>query len=215
MKSMTFGLLGAAVLAVSAPLWMAQAGAKSQARAIPGKVGAKLEVVEKARKKGHDVAMFGAGCFWGVEADFRQIPGVIGTAVGFSGGTAPNVSYQQVCDGNTGHAEVVLIEFDPKKVQYEYLVRVFFENHDPTTVNRQGPDIGDQYRSAIFTFDDNQAKIARKVTDELKAKGKFKNPIVTQIEPAGPFWMAEEYHQQYYEKKGIFHNACRLPGGGG
>lgn len=217
MKPIAIALIGAAaIMAACAPMMLSQTAAqKSSAKNIPGKERTKLDYVNKAKKKGHDLAMFGAGCFWGVEADFRQLPGVIATAVGFAGGKTENVSYKDVCNGDTGHAEVVLVEFDPKKLKYEYLVRVFFENHDPTTVNRQGPDVGDQYRSAIFAFDQAQADAAKKITAELIAKKKFKNPIVTQIEMAGPFWMAEEYHQQYYEKKGIFHNACRLPGGGG
>lgn len=222
MKSLALALVGVAAVAAACVPFMNQAAApgkaaagKSKAAAIAGKEGKKLDYVAKARAKGHDLAMFGAGCFWGVEADFRQIPGVIATAVGYAGGHKPNATYKEVCNGDTGHAEVVLVEFDPKKVKYEYLVRVFYENHDPTTPNRQGPDFGEQYRSAIFTFDDMQVEAAKKVTADLTAKKKFRNPIVTQIAPAGPFWMAEEYHQQYYEKKGIFHNACRLPGAGG
>lgn len=217
MKPVVSALIGAAsVVVASATIFFSQSGAqRSHTAGIPGKEGTKLEYLEKARAKGHDLAMFAAGCFWGVEADFRQVPGVIATAVGFSGGKKENVSYKEVCNGDTGHAEVVLVEFDPKKVTYEYLVRVFYENHDPTTVNRQGPDFGEQYRSAIFTFDDPQMAAAKAVTADLTAKKKYRSPIVTQIAPAGAFWMAEEYHQQYYEKKGIFHNACRLPGGGG
>lgn len=218
MKPLALALVGAAAIAVACVPFVNQqttVQGKSKAAAIAGKEGKRLDHVAKAKAKGHDVAMFAAGCFWGVEADFRQVPGVIATAVGYSGGHKENVSYREVCAGNTGHAEVVLVEFDPKKVKYEYLVRVFYENHDPTTPNRQGPDFGDQYRSAIFTFGEDQAAIAKKVTDALTAKKKFRDPIVTQIEPAGAFWMAEDYHQQYYEKKGIFYNACRLPGAGG
>ncbi len=188
---------------------------KPKTGVIAQKEGTKLDHRKAALAKGHDVAVFAAGCFWGVESDFRGVPGVVATAVGFAGGHTPNVSYKDVCNGDTGHAEVVIVEFDPKKVKYEYLVRVFFENHDPTTLNSQGPDFGEQYRSAIFYFDDAQKAAAVKVKDELTAKKKFRSPIVTQIVQVGPIWMAEEYHQQYYEKKGIFHNACRLPGGGG
>lgn len=223
MKPIALALLGAAALiAVGATFLNSQQVArnsKGSVSAIPGKEGMKLDYHDKAKAKGHELALFAAGCFWGVEADFRQIPGVIATAVGFTGGDVPNVSYQQVCEGDTGHAEAVLVEYDPKKVNYEFLVRVFFENHDPTTVNRQGPDFGAQYRSEIFYFGDEQKKIALKVKDDLEAKKKFSNPIVTLFAEAGPFYKAEDYHQQYYEKKGIFHNACRIPtgttGGGG
>lgn len=151
-------------------------------------------------------AIFAGGCFWGVEADFRAIPGVLDARVGYVGGDVPNPTYEQVCDGKTGHAEGVRVIFDPAAVSYESLVRRFFELHDPTTPNRQGPDIGHQYRSAIFTRSEEQLEVARRVRDELEADGRFPSPIVTEIEPAKPFWEAEEYHQRYLAKRG--RNTC-------
>ncbi len=154
-------------------------------------------------------ATFGAGCFWGVEAAFRQVPGVIDTAVGYMGGTLKNPSYQDVCTDRTGHAEVVQVQYDPEQVPYEELLRVFWENHDPTTRNRQGPDVGSQYRSAIFFHSPEQEAAARKSTEELDRSGRYKRPIVTEIVPAPVFWPAEEYHQRYLEKRGLAH--CHLP----
>ena len=147
-------------------------------------------------------AMFGAGCFWGVESYFEQVPGVVETAVGYSGGKVEHPTYHQVCSDSTGHAEVIHIVFDPSKVSYEKLVRHFFHMHDPTQLNRQGPDYGRQYRSAIFTYSDAQRDTATKVRDALKASGKYKRPIFTEITPAGPFWKAEDYHQKYFDKNG-------------
>ncbi len=147
-------------------------------------------------------AMFGAGCFWGVEAAFRATPGVVDTAVGFAGGTTENPSYEDVCYRDTGHAEVVLVEFDPARISFEQLLNVFWENHDPTQMNRQGPDIGTQYRSAIFYFDEEQAQTARASKTTLDASGRFRRPIATEITAAAPFWRAEEYHQRYLEKRG-------------
>lgn len=147
-------------------------------------------------------AVFAAGCFWGVEADLRAVPGVLDARVGYTGGDVEQPTYEQVCGGKTGHAEGVKVVFDPEKVTYEALVRKFFELHDPTTPNRQGPDIGHQYRSAIFTLSPEQAETARRVRAELEAEGRFPSPIVTEIEPAGEFWEAEEYHQRYLEKRG-------------
>jgi peptide-methionine (S)-S-oxide reductase len=148
-------------------------------------------------------ATFGAGCFWGVESAFRQVKGVTDAAVGYAGGTTKNPTYQDVCTDRTGHAEVVQVDFDPAQVSYEELVRAFFDIHDPTTLNRQGPDFGKQYRSVIFFHDAQQEAIARKVRDELDAAGKFPRKIVTQIAPAPEFYRGEEYHQRYFEKKGI------------
>lgn len=146
--------------------------------------------------------MFGAGCFWGVEAAFAAIPGVKSTAVGYAGGKTDNPTYDQVCSDRTGHAEVVHVEFDPTIVRYAALVEKFFQLHDPTQLNRQGPDVGSQYRSAIFTYNDEQKAVAEKIRDQLQADGKFKRPIVTQIEPAPTFWRGEDYHQKYLEKRG-------------
>jgi peptide-methionine (S)-S-oxide reductase len=153
-------------------------------------------------------ATFGAGCFWGVEAAFRKIPGVIATAVGYSGGHVENPSYRQVCSDSTGHVEVVEVEYDAAKVSFEQLLAVFWENHDPTQVNRQGPDIGSQYRSVIFYHDEAQKTAAEASKAALNASGRFRRPIATAIEPAATFWRAEEYHQQYLEKRGL--TTCHL-----
>lgn len=148
-------------------------------------------------------ATFGAGCFWGVESFFRQVPGVEDAVCGYAGGCMKNPSYQDVCSDQTGHAEVVEVTFDPQKVGYEKLVDVFFQNHDPTTLNRQGPDEGTQYRSVIFTHSDEQEAVARAKKAAYDKSGKFKKPIVTTIEPAPAFWRAEDYHQRYFEKNGL------------
>ena len=147
-------------------------------------------------------ATFGAGCFWGVEARFAQIPGVTETAVGYEGGQLERPTYKDVCTDRTGHAEVVELDFDPSKVSYETIVKAFFELHDPTTLNRQGPDHGHQYRSAIFFHSPEQEQTARKVIEELTAAKRFGRPIVTEVVPAQTFWRAEEYHQKYLEKRG-------------
>ena len=153
-------------------------------------------------------ATFGAGCFWGVEAAFRQIKGVASTAVGYMGGTLRDPTYQDVCTDRTGHAEVVQVEFDPSKVSYDDLLRVFWENHDPTTPNRQGPDVGTQYRSVIFFHTPEQETAAKASKEALAKSGAYRRPIVTEIVPAEDFWRAEEYHQQYLEKRGLAH--CHL-----
>jgi len=153
-------------------------------------------------------ATFAAGCFWGVEAAFRQVPGVRSTAVGYSGGTLEAPTYADVCNGDTGHAEVVEVDFDPARVSYDALLDVFWENHDPTTLNRQGPDVGEQYRSAVFFHDPEQEKTARASKEKLEKSGRFRRPIVTEITPASRFWRAEEYHQQYLEKKGLA--SCKI-----
>jgi peptide-methionine (S)-S-oxide reductase len=147
-------------------------------------------------------AMFGAGCFWGVEETFRTLPGVISTAVGYSGGKTKNPSYEQVCTDRTGHAEVVKIDYDPDVISYEKLLDVFFSNHNPTQLNRQGPDVGTQYRSAVFYFDEGQRQAAEKAKSELAAGKKYNKPIVTEITPAAEFYPAEEYHQKYLQKRG-------------
>lgn len=152
-------------------------------------------------------ALFAAGCFWGVQFYFDQVPGVVGTVVGYTGGHTQNPTYEEVCAHTTGHAEAVLIEFNPEKLSYETLVRQFFRMHDPTQLNRQGPDVGDSYRSAIFYFDDGQKAAAEKIRDETQPK--FNKPIVTQIVKAGPFYEAEAYHQKYAERTG--RGACHIP----
>jgi peptide-methionine (S)-S-oxide reductase len=146
-------------------------------------------------------ATFAAGCFWGVEAAFQQVPGVTSTAVGYSGGHVPNPTYQDVCSGRTGHAESVQVEYDPARVSYAQLLDVFWENHDPTQLNRQGPDVGEQYRSAIFFHTPEQEA-------RSEASGRFRRPIVTEITPASVFYRAEDYHQRYLEKRGLAH--CRI-----
>jgi len=148
-------------------------------------------------------ATFGAGCFWGVEETFRQVPGVMATAVGYLGGTLPNPTYRDVCSGRTGHAEVVEVEFDPERVSYLQLLEIFWTNHDPTTLNRQGPDHGAQYRSAIFYHTPEQRTAATEVKAEMGGSGRFRRPIVTEITPASTFYRAEEYHQRYAEKRGL------------
>lgn len=150
-------------------------------------------------------ATFAAGCFWGVEEEFRNLDGVVDTAVGYEGGHTENPSYKDVCTDRTGHAEVVQVEYDPAKVNYTRLVEVFFGAHDPTQVNRQGPDYGAQYRTAIFAHTPEQEKIASEVKAELEAAGKFRKPIATEIVPAQTFWRAEEYHQKYLAKRGMSH----------
>jgi peptide-methionine (S)-S-oxide reductase len=154
-------------------------------------------------------ATFGAGCFWGVEAAFRKLPGVISTTVGYAGGSTENPTYQDVCTDRTGHAEVVQVEFDPAKVSYRQLLDLFWQSHDPTQLNRQGPDAGTQYRSVIFYHSTAQKKEAEESRTELKNSGKYQKPIVTEISPAPAFYVAEDYHQQYLEKRGLA--ACHLP----
>jgi peptide-methionine (S)-S-oxide reductase len=153
-------------------------------------------------------ATFGAGCFWGVEATFRQTKGVSTTAVGYEGGSLVNPTYKQVCTDTTGHAEVVEVDFDPSVVSYDELLDIFWENHDPTTKNRQGPDVGTQYRSAIFYHSPEQQQTAEASKARLSASGRFARPIVTEIVPATTFYVAEDYHQQYLEKRGL--SSCHI-----
>ena len=147
-------------------------------------------------------ATFGAGCFWGVEEDFRKIPGVLQTAVGYAGGKTEKPTYEDVCSDETGHAEVVEVEYDPARVPYDKLLDVFWNGHNPTQLNRQGPDVGSQYRSAIFFHTPEQEAAAKASKDMLEKSGRFNRPIVTEITPASRFWRAEEYHQRYFEKRG-------------
>jgi peptide-methionine (S)-S-oxide reductase len=149
-----------------------------------------------------ETATFGAGCFWGVETEFRREPGVVDAAVGYSGGTMVDPTYKDVCTDRTGHAEVVQVQFDPSRVSYRRLVQLFFELHDPTTLNRQGPDFGSQYRSIIFYHSPEQQRVAEEVKEQLVKSGRLCRPIVTQIAPATAFYRAEEYHQRYLEKRG-------------
>jgi peptide-methionine (S)-S-oxide reductase len=151
-------------------------------------------------------ATFGAGCFWQVEVEYRNTPGVTDVAVGYEGGNLEQPTYEQVCTDRTGHAEVVEVDFDPDEVPYEQLVERFFELHDPTQLNRQGPDMGSQYRSAVFVHSPEQREVAEAVKE--RAQANFKKPIVTEIEPATKFWRAEDYHQRYLEKRGLA--TCRI-----
>jgi peptide-methionine (S)-S-oxide reductase len=153
-------------------------------------------------------ATFAAGCFWGVEAAFRNVEGVTATRVGYTGGTSESPTYEQVCTDRTGHAEAVEVEFDPKRVSYERLLEVFWDEHDPTQKNRQGPDIGTQYRTAIFTHSPQQKAAAEASRDALAKSGRFSRPIATEIVAAAKFWPAEEYHQRYLEKRGLA--TCRI-----
>jgi len=154
------------------------------------------------------LATFGAGCFWGVEELYRKIPGVIETAVGYMGGTMEKPTYEDVCTDRTGHAEVVQVTYNPDKVSYDGLLKLFWENHDPTQMNRQGPDVGTQYRSVIFFHTPEQETAAMKSVDDLKRERKYEHPIVTQIVPASTFWKAEDYHQHYLEKRGL--SSCHI-----
>jgi peptide-methionine (S)-S-oxide reductase len=152
-------------------------------------------------------ATFGAGCFWGVEEIFRNVKGVVSTAVGYAGGTKENPTYEDVCTDKTGHAEVVEVEFDPSQVTYDELLDVFWSNHNPTTLNRQGPDVGTQYRSVIFYHSPEQKSAAEVSREKIDKNERFPRSVVTQIEPAPTFWRAEEYHQRYLQKRGQSHCA--------
>lgn len=154
------------------------------------------------------LATFGAGCFWGVEARFREMDGVLDAASGYMGGGGSDPGYEAVCSGTTGHAEVVQLRYNPQQVSYQDLLARFFEMHNPTTLNRQGPDIGSQYRSVVFFHSAEQAAIAQQVITELDQSGRWPQPVVTQVDQAMPFWRAEEYHQRYLEKHG--RGACSI-----
>jgi peptide-methionine (S)-S-oxide reductase len=187
-----------------APATTAEATGHSSVGTSPGGVGAGTKLTAEP---GHELAAFSAGCFWGVEDVFRRVPGVVATAVGYTGGNTEHPTYESVSSHTTGHAETVLVEFDPRKISYETLLSVFFESHDPTTINRQGPDVGDQYRSEIFTFSPAQrlSALDKKTHEQIVRKKR----VATLIEPIGRFWKAEEYHQQYDEKTGT--RSCPLP----
>jgi peptide-methionine (S)-S-oxide reductase len=184
----------------------ASATAASSHRAVgvdPGGVGAGTPL---AAKPGDELAAFAGGCFWGVEDKFRQVNGVVATAVGYTGGHTTSPTYEDVCTHTTGHAEAVLVEYDPKQVSYQALLDIFFANHDPTTMNRQGPDVGDNYRSAIFTFSPEQEQAVRATA--AREEKKLGKKVTTKVAPIGQFWKAEEYHQQYDEKSGT--HSCPL-----
>src|SRR5947209_12117837 len=150
-----------------------------------------------------EIATFGGGCFWGVEAAFRQLPGVVDAAAGYTGGTLDNPTYKDVCTDRTGHAEAVQVTFDPAMISYEQLLDAFWQLHDPTQFNRQGPDYGKQYRSVIFFHSPEQERAARESKQRLDSSGRFTRKVVTEISPAQSFWRAEEYHQRYLEKRGV------------
>ena len=167
-----------------------------------------FSIVMAQESKDHNNAFFAAGCFWGVESTFQSLEGVVSTTVGYTGGNAKNPSYEVVCTGITGHAEAVKVVYDASVISYENLLNSFFELHDPTTPNRQGPDIGTQYRSAIFYGNDNEKELAEKIINVVNESGKFRTKIVTEVEPITDFYDAEDYHQDYYKKRGI--NGCAI-----
>jgi peptide-methionine (S)-S-oxide reductase len=175
---------------------------RPEAATVKQQPGQQTKEEKKVEPRTLAKATFGAGCFWGVEATFRKLKGVVSTTVGYSGGTTENPTYKQVCSHKTGHAESVLVEYDPAQVSYEQLLDIFWNSHDPTTLNRQGPDVGTQYRSVIFYHTPEQRDAALASKKKLAASHKFPRPIVTEIVPAAPFYRAEEYHQQYLEKNG-------------
>lgn len=155
-----------------------------------------------------ETAIFAAGCFWGVEETFRTTPGVVGTEVGYTGGSIENPTYEQVCNDGTGHAEAVKVDYDPTKVSYEALLKIFYENHNPTCLNYQGPDFGSQYRSAVFFTTPGQQKLAEAAKAAEQKSGKWNKPVVTEIVPAGEFYPAEDYHQKYLFKRGL--GSCHI-----
>jgi peptide-methionine (S)-S-oxide reductase len=207
-------ILAAGLLPVGG-CWRAEGPDGGAVKSGPGKPTGTADAVDvrpaqsEAKPMKTEKAMFGAGCFWGVEERFRQTPGVVSTAVGYSGGNTENPTYKEVCTDKTGHAEVVLVEYDPTKASYEQMLDVFWKGHNPTQMNRQGPDYGTQYRSAIFYFTPEQEKVARESKEKLDKSGRYRKPIVTQVEAAKPFFRAEEYHQQYLAKRGI--TECHAP----
>jgi peptide-methionine (S)-S-oxide reductase len=184
-------------------------GAKSEKTAVASRPASSAPAQGDAKVMTQK-ATFGAGCFWGVEDRFRKTAGVVDAAVGYMGGQKEKPSYKEVCTDRTGHAEVVQVEFDPAKVSYEQLLEIFWKCHNPTQVNRQGPDVGSQYRSAIFFHSPEQEKTARESKEKLARSGKHRSPIATEITPAGEFWRAEEYHQRYLEKNGL--STCHVEG---
>jgi peptide-methionine (S)-S-oxide reductase len=206
------GLSALVVLAMTAALALSAVKPKTPRKpGAPVAGGARADGSrhkQKGTKHKMEKATFGAGCFWGVEAAFRQIEGVKDTAVGYMGGALKNPTYEDVCTDRTGHAEVVEVTYDPAQVRYDDLLKVFWENHDPTQLNRQGPDVGTQYRSAVFYHSPEQKAAAEASKRRLEESGRFRRSVVTEITPAATFYRAEEYHQQYLEKRGLA--ACRI-----
>lgn len=201
----TMGVLGMVALGLAGATLAAVESVSSPASNTGEETTAQSKVSDDQSKEsamGMQKATFAAGCFWGVESTFQQIDGVVSTQVGYVGGTTPSPTYKQVCSSTTGHAEAVEVTYDPETVGYDKLLEVFWSSHNPTTMNRQGPDVGSQYRSAIFFYDTDQEAAAKKSKDALAESGKFKQPIVTQIVPATTFHRAEEYHQSFLAKQG-------------
>jgi peptide-methionine (S)-S-oxide reductase len=195
MSNLTITVAGVALAVAAGTLWLlAQTGPATQSTAVPATLPASDHT---------QIATFAAGCFWGVQSTFDRVPGVMHTQVGYTGGTTRNPTYRDVCSGLTGHHEALRIEYDPTKVTYQQLLDVFFENHDPTTEDQQGPDVGTQYRSVIFFHTPEQQKQAQAEKDRRDASGEYAHSLATQIVKAGPFYPAEEYHQKYFEKKGV------------
>jgi peptide-methionine (S)-S-oxide reductase len=189
--------------------WNLSGVAKDQCDRIGvGERSAMMDATNSGAERRIEKATFGAGCFWGVEAAFRQVQGVVATAAGFEGGTTADPTYRDVCSHTTGHAEVVEVDFDPARVSYDQLLDVFWAEHDPTQLNRQGPDVGDQYRSVIFYHSPEQQAAATASKERLERSGRYGRPIVTQIVPAQTFYRAEEYHQRYLEKRGL--STCKI-----
>jgi peptide-methionine (S)-S-oxide reductase len=202
---MSSGTMKAYIAAVTLVFALLCLGCDTQAGRAEGSQasGGEATMASQSNDSHLEKATFAAGCFWGVEAAFRRVEGVVSTQVGYTGGHTENPTYKDVCSDRTGHAEAVEIIYDPEKVSYKDLLEVFWSIHDPTQLDRQGPDVGSQYRSAIFHHNGLQAREATESRNALEESGRFKRPIVTEIGPAGPFYRAEEYHQQYYEKHGI------------
>mgnify|MGYP003618064604 CR=1 FL=1 len=202
----------AAIAAASAALYGWTGYGRSSPASVPVRTPEQTSMnadrIAESKSGRVEKATFGAGCFWGVEAVFRKLPGVVATRVGYTGGSTQAPTYEDVCYRNTGHAEAVQVEFDPERISYAQLVDVFFANHNPTTLNRQGPDVGSQYRSVVFYHDDAQRIAAEAAKRALGESNRWGRPIVTQIVPAAEFHRAEEYHQQYLEKRGL--SNCHL-----
>lgn len=205
MARLALVLLGSLILTFAAS-WAIYHGRHREIVEVPA--GGATQAYKEGKPMNTQFATFAAGCFWGVEASFRAVPGVVATSVGYIGGTLKNPTYKDVCTDGTGHAEAVHVEFDPERVTYEQLLDVFWKSHNPTTLNRQGPDVGTQYRSAVFYETAEQRATAEASKARLGNSGQYNRPIVTEIVPATEFFRAEEYHQQYLEKRGQTH--CHL-----